>query len=56
MIRAQQARRWRVRERLTLEGKDLMGREQAQDAPERIRISTDCARQFRGRAWGLTLS
>jgi hypothetical protein len=49
MIRAQQARRRRVRELLTLDGKDLMGREQA----ESIRISTDCPRQFHGRAWGL---
>jgi hypothetical protein len=30
-----------------------MGREQAQDAAQSIRIGTDCSRQFRGRAWGL---
>ncbi len=42
-----------MRERLSMESKDPIGCQQAQDAAEGIRISTHCPRQVGGRARGL---
>ena len=39
--------------RVTLDGKDPVGRQQAEDAAECIGISTQCSRQIRSGAWRL---